>query len=78
LGGTVTTSVTVPFEQGIVTGNPVTPRPEEKSQLVAFATRADKVTDPPEALRADGVTANDDTAGFTSRIVAAVADWGCE
>jgi len=77
-GGIVTTSVTVPLEHGIVVGNPVATRREEKLQVMAFVTCADKVTDPPEALSPDGVTENDDTVGFTGRIVAADADWGSE
>src|ERR1019366_7831655 len=64
LTGTVTLSVTVPFEHGVVVGNPVTVRFDEKAQLVAFVTCADKVTEPPEAPREDGATANDDTVGL--------------
>jgi hypothetical protein len=37
---------------------------EEKTQLVAFAICADKVTEPPEAPREDGITTNDDTVGL--------------
>jgi len=48
LAGTATTSVTLPFEQGMVTGNPVIGSFDEKAQLVALVTVADKVTDPPE------------------------------
>jgi hypothetical protein len=38
LAGTITSSVTVPLEQGLVAGNPGTTRLEEKTQLVALAT----------------------------------------
>jgi hypothetical protein len=68
----------VPLEQGTVVGNPVTTRLEEKTQLVALVTCADKLTDPPEGLREEGVTANDDTVGFTglTEVANAEADWG--
>jgi hypothetical protein len=77
LAGTATTSVTLPLEQGIVAGNPLTTLFDENAQLVALVTAADKVTDPPKGPREDGVTANDDAVGFAGSVVAA-ADWGNE
>ena len=63
LAGTVTSWLTLPDVQGTVTGNPGTAGVEEKVQLVALATTADRVTVPPERGSPTGVEANVATVG---------------
>jgi hypothetical protein len=63
LAGTVTSWLTLPDVQGAVTGNPETVGVEEKVQLVALATTADRVTVPPERGSPTGVEANVATVG---------------
>ena len=64
LPGTVTFCVTAPLVQGTVAGRPERAGLEEKTQLVALVTWAERPTDPPEAPREVGAAAKDDTVGF--------------
>ena len=63
LADTVKSWLTLPDVHGTVTGNPGTAGVEEKVQLVALATTADRVTVPPERGSPTGVEANDATVG---------------
>jgi hypothetical protein len=63
LAGIVTGSVTVPFEQGTVAGSPGMAGEDENVQLVALATVADRVTDPPAEVTDEGMTVGVDTIG---------------
>ena len=61
-----TFKVTVPLEQGMVAGSPVRACLDEKTQLVALVTCADKDTVPPAELRAAGDACSVDTVGVLS------------
>jgi hypothetical protein len=63
LAGTVTPSLTDPLEQGTVAGRPATAGLEEKTQLTAFVTSAERVTGPPAELSEDGVATKEETLG---------------
>ena len=64
LAGTLTVTDTCPDAHGTVTGRPATSVfLDEKVQLTAFVTEADKVTAPPLAGAGDGVAAKLATVG---------------
>jgi hypothetical protein len=61
LDGTVTFVVIFPLVQETVEGKPVTVGEEENSHVLAFATCADSVTDPPEEVSEVGAALKEDT-----------------
>ena len=64
LPGTVTAWDTVPLEHGTVAGRPERAGVDEKAQLVAWSTWAERVTLPPEAVSDVGAAAKFDTVGL--------------
>ena len=75
LAGRETVVETVPTEHGTVTGSPeMTETLEEKVQLTAFATVADKVAGPPAELTGEGVEVKPEMVGavFTGETVISV------
>ena len=64
LAGTVALALTVPFEHEVVVGNPATTGVEDRVQLVALVTVADKDTDPPVDVIEDGVATKDEIVGL--------------